>query len=151
MVRAGSTEQRVCTWAGTRGRARGARGRRARAHCVCFRQGLHCALRSKHVRFSLGPDAWRPSTAEQSTQVCSARQTVRLQCLVRADTCSPLRHRSEHFTGCFTPFTQVILNNPGKYCIITSHFRRKRGTERLSCPAIDLSHCLHLNPLLLVS
>lgn len=48
---------------------RKARGRRARAHCVCFKQGLHCSLRSKHVCFSLGPDAWRPSTAtEQSMQ-----------------------------------------------------------------------------------
>ena len=87
LVRAGSTEQRVRAWAGTRGRARGARGRRARAHCVCFTQGLHCALRSKHVRFSLGPDAWRPSTRRaQHAAVCSARQTVRLPCLVRADT-----------------------------------------------------------------
>lgn len=68
LVRAGSTEQRVRAWAGARGRARRARARRARAHCVCFKQGLHCALRSKHVCFSLGPDAWRPSTAEQSMQ-----------------------------------------------------------------------------------
>lgn len=84
-----------------RGRACGARCIRARAHCFCFKQGPHWAPRSKLCAFRGGLDVCPPARppAEQNVPgLCSARQAMRLQLLVRANTYSPSRHRSKHFT-----------------------------------------------------